>query len=425
MSRDVERRKTEQALFRRKATQAVGYRLFSGVTIAMPPSATVGLIVSFWVVAALIAAVVVVEVPLRSRAVGVLVPSGGLVDVVASQSGRVEGVYVVAGEVVPDDRLLLRITSGDGSTQGQPAAKMHLQSLRSELHLLEKVYLHEKQLATDRWQALQEDLQAADLQLRLGENVLATYAEQLQLREVQFERSRALANDGHIARDEYDRQVAALLSSRAGKTETELRVVEFEQNLVMLKRSTGELRELEAQQAVRHAIEVERLQREIVAADYSFSGEYRASENARIAHLLVVPGAVVKAGQVLAKLRRIESTLEVWLYVSTSQARMLQPGQPVEIRLDAYPQAVFGTFSATVLSVSGVALLPTEIDVPLMIPGPVFEVRAALDDDQIEYANANWSLQPGISFQADIVQQRLRLYEWLLRSVTRQSNRRA
>jgi membrane fusion protein len=104
---------------------------------------------------------------------------------------------------------------------------------------------------------------------------------------------------------------------------------------------------------------------------------------------------------------------------------MLQPGQPVEIRLDAYPQAVFGTFSATVLSVSGVALLPTEIDVPLMIPGPVFEVRAALDDDQIEYANANWSLQPGISFQADIVQQRLRLYEWLLRSVTRQSNRRA
>ena len=151
MSRDVARRKTEQALFRRKATQAVGYRLFSGVTIAMPPSATVGLIVSFWVVAALIAAVVVVEVPLRSRAVGVLVPSGGLVDVVASQSGRVEGVYVVAGEVVPDDRLLLRISSGDGSTQGQPAAKMRLQSLQSELHLLEKVNLHEKQLATDRW----------------------------------------------------------------------------------------------------------------------------------------------------------------------------------------------------------------------------------------------------------------------------------
>jgi multidrug efflux pump subunit AcrA (membrane-fusion protein) len=93
----------------------------------------------------------VVEVPLRSRAVGVLVPSGGLVDVVASQSGCVEDVYVVAGEVVPDDRLLLRISSGDGSTQGQPAAKMRLQSLQSELHLLEKVNLHEKQLATDRW----------------------------------------------------------------------------------------------------------------------------------------------------------------------------------------------------------------------------------------------------------------------------------
>ncbi len=215
------------------------------------------------------------------------------------------------------------------------------------------------------------------------------------------------------------------LSRRAGKTETELRVVEFQQNLAMLKRSTSELREQEAQQAVRHAIEIERLQRDIVGADYSLSGEYRASESARIAHLLVFPGSVVRAGQVLAKLQRTESTLEAWLYVSTSQARILQPGQSVEIRLDAYPQAVFGTFSATVLTVSGIALLPTEIDVPLMIPGPVFEVRAALDDDQIEYANANWSLQPGISFQADIVQQRLRLYEWLLRSVTRQSDSRA
>jgi hypothetical protein len=51
MSRDVARRKTEQALFRRKAAQAVGYRLFSGVTIAMPSSAAVGLIISLLVVA--------------------------------------------------------------------------------------------------------------------------------------------------------------------------------------------------------------------------------------------------------------------------------------------------------------------------------------------------------------------------------------
>jgi hypothetical protein len=99
------------------------------------------------------------------------------------------------------------------------------------------------------------------------------------------------------------------------------------------------------------------------------------------AHLLVYPGAVVKARQVLAKPRRTESTLEAWFYVSTSQARMLQPGQSVEVRLYAYPQAVLGTFSAAVLIVSGIALLPTEIDVPLMIPGFVFEVRPAPDDD--------------------------------------------
>jgi len=364
-------------------------------------------------------------VPLRSRAVGVLVPSGGLIDVVANQSGRVEDVYVVAGEVVPDSRLLLKITSGDGSTQGQPVEKMRLQSLRSELHLLEKVHSHATKIASDRGQALQDDLHAADRQLHLGKNILATYAEQLALLERQFERSRGLADNGHLARAEFDRQVARLLSSRAETAAKELRVAEFEQNLATLKRAAIESHEQEAQQAVRHAIERERLQREILGANYSLSGEYRAAEHTQIAHILVYPGAVVKAGQVLAKLRRIESPLEAWLYVSTSQARMLQPGQPVEIRLDAYPQEVFGTFSATVLAISGIALLPSELDVPLLIPGPVFEVRATLDDDQVEYANANWPLQPGISFHADIVQQKLRLYEWLLRSVTGKSNSRA
>ena len=92
-------------------------------------------------------------------------------------------------------------------------------------------------------------------------------------------------------------------------------------------------------------------------------------------------------------------------------------GQVVQLRLDAYPYQLFGTSTAVVTSISSTAIVPMEIRVPLALTGPVFEVRARLDDTHIKAFNAVWSLAPGPSFQADLVQRRYRLYEWLLRAV--------
>ncbi len=54
---------------------------------------------------------------------------------------------------------------------------------------------------------------------------------------------------------------------------------------------------------------------------------------------------------------------------------------------------------------------------PLALTGPVFEVRASLNETHIKAFNATWPLAPGTSFQADLVQRRYRLFEWLLRVV--------
>jgi hypothetical protein len=88
----------------------------------------------------------------------------------------------------------------------------------------------------------------------------------------------------------------------------------------------------------------------------------------------------------------------------------------VEISLDAYPRQVFGTHTAIVSSVSGIALLPKDIRAPLLLAGPVFEVKADLEQHEVSAEGARWPLSPGTSFSADIIQRRFRLYEWLFRS---------
>ncbi|MFQ5983275.1 MAG: hypothetical protein ACE5KS_07865, partial [Woeseiaceae bacterium] len=57
------------------------------------------------------------------------------------------------------------------------------------------------------------------------------------------------------------------------------------------------------------------------------------------------------------------------------------------------------------------------LTVPLPISGPVFEVRASVGRDSVEALGTSWPLAPGTSFKADVIRQRYRLYQWLLRSL--------
>jgi membrane fusion protein len=116
-------------------------------------------------------------------------------------------------------------------------------------------------------------------------------------------------------------------------------------------------------------------------------------------------------------LYRQESRLEAWLYLPSDKAGQLRAGQEVQLRLDAYPHHMFGTIDAVVSEVSTIALLASDVAVPLPIKGLVFEVRASIASDSIDALGSSWPLAPGTSFQADVVRQRYRLYQWLLRSV--------
>ena len=421
MRKNIARRDSRRSLFRESAVHASGYRLFGEVSVAVPPSAGFAVLFGALIVGVLVVAVSIVEIPQRSRAVGVLMPAGGLIDVVASDSGRVRDVFVKAGEVVEAGERLLAVASGDASIQSRSLSEMRLRSLEHELSLRENAHQRKLIMSSDRIGLLDQELQAAAERQKLGRARLRAHAEELDVRERRLARQQLLMNEGHVTRDTLDVESAGLLGAQASVAENTQRAVSLAQEVRGLEQSKRALHHQITISALEHQVEVERVRRDIASAAHQVSGDYRLSDRRQVAHVLVHPGMAVDKGQVLAKLREPAGQMEAWLYVSTSSARLMRQGQSVEIRLDAYPQQVFGTFSASVSSISGVALLPREITVPLQIAGPVFEIRAELNDVSVESAGAEWPLQPGISFRADIVQQRLKLYEWLLRSLSGRS----
>jgi len=382
----------------------------------MPPSATVGLVVAILAILALVTVVTIVEVPLRVRAVGVLMPPGGFVDVVAVEAGQVSRVHAADGQQVAAGEILVEISATGTNLPAESLPGLNLRSLQTELALVNQAHAKRQDIATAGLLAIQEERDAAMQRSRIGNRQLESHRAQLAVLQSRIVRLRELADEGHVSRDSLDRENIALLRASAEGTDLEQQALELELAITRLSRSEREAERQVDLDKTAHRIESERLLREITRAEYRLAQSITAPADSIVARVLVRPGVSIRKGQVIAKLYRPGQRLEAWLYVSSSSARMLQTGQSVQIRLDAYPKEVFGTQTAVVSHVSGVALVPEEVFVPLTLGGPVFEIRANLRDTHLDAYGSEWPLAPGTAFKADILQRQFKLYEWLMRS---------
>lgn len=412
MRQDVTKKARVSTLFRESATRSASYRLFGSVTVIVPPSGMVALTIGVLSVLLLGLVAWYVEIPQRARAVGVLMPPDGLLDVVASGPGRVGKIGVREGQVINAGDLLLNISSDQ-----EQLAMLQLQSFQTEIALLGEVYARQVAIDRSRLLALGERLDSICKRLAVAKTEYELQQDQVALFQRRLTRRRGLASTGNLSADALDQEQTSLLQARARSAAIGHSMLEYEQDVAAILRARAEAVNEAEREKILHDLEQRRLQRQVDKHAHLVNQEIRASEDGVVARVNVRPGAAVSAGQILVKVYRQHQGLEAWLYLSSANAGFLQKGQVVQLRLHAYPYQLFGTSTAVVTSVSRVAIVPGEVSVPLALTGPVFEVRAKLNDTNIKALNAIWPLAPGISFQADLVQRRYRLYEWLLRII--------
>ena len=414
----AERRQPERdtaPLFRRAAMQAVREPLHGQVTVVMPPSAGVAAALSLIALLLLCLAAFIVEVPQRTRAVGVLMPLDGFIKIVATDAGQVVDVRVGEGEEVTSGQTLLSISSDRGVIERGPVSMTQLRSLQNEGRLLENANRERQRMQRQRADAVDEQLGNVRLRIELVNREIDIQDSRVALLKSHFERLGTLAVNGNVSPVQLDDEKLKLLQAEAASAVLQQQAAQIIAERDRLQRTRASLAEEAGVQQIEFAIAREQLQRQIAALEAEVSRDLQAPEDGVVARITVRAGRAVRAGETLMTLHRGGTTLQAWLYLSSANAGWLEEGQQVELRLEAWPHQMFGTRSATVASISRIALLPSELDVPLSIAGPVFEVRATLDRQHIAAHGKEWPLAAGTSFQADVVQRRYRLYEWLLR----------
>lgn len=400
-------------LFRRSAVDAARYSLFGRPCIAVPPATP--FIAAAGVLALALSgfALWAIEIPVRVSAVGMLMPPGGFLAIVASAPGSVSAVHVTEGDPVGADDLLFETEpSRTGATRVTLSSK-ELDSLKLELQMLNVVSSRRRDAHMARLETFAREKEAAVERLEQFARRQAAAAEEIAVLRDRLARIRSLSVDGHLPRDAEDQEQLALIRARSAAAAIDAERDALHAEITRLDgHREGTLRDMALADA-EDAVKREALNRQIDRQTHLVTRRVRAPASGTVARMFVRLGASVRTDQVLAKIIAEHKHPEAWLYVAAAGVRRIDIGEVIELQLDAWPAAEFGTRRARVVSVSKVPLAPSELPAPLMVAGPVFEVRAEIQ----EHRPGAPELLTGATIKAQIINRRLRLYRWLTRKL--------
>jgi len=349
---------------------------------------------------------------------GSIVAKEGLAKVYPSQSGIISAKLVNDGQKVQKgDPLFIVASEIDGSNNQSTQSNISLllrdrvRSVENEIVQSSKQFELRAQTATQKRIDLETELRRIQRQIELqGERLaLATegQARYRKLLETNFVSAAQLQDKNADVIDQQQRlselhgQKAAVVREVA-LIEANVREIAFEsqQNKQSLSRNALAFKqELE---------ESERRREFTIKAPYSGTVVTITGET----------GQAVTPGSALATIIPTQVQLEAELYVPSSAIGLIETGQTVLMRYQAYPYQKYGQHKATVRDIAVTALKPEELGLRLDSArndmGEIYRVRLAIERPYVMAHGVKRPLRVGMGLDASVIIDQRPLYQWIL-----------
>ncbi|MCM2566138.1 HlyD family secretion protein [Janthinobacterium kumbetense] len=370
----------------------------------------------------------------KNRVVGIIVPQGGSLGIAALAAGVLTKNFVKEGQHVQIGDPLFELSTarqaGDGEITGLIAQQLAVrrQTLDAERRVLITRIKEKGQQIDERQRILASEISQLNVELELA-------GRREELAKSSVAKYETLQRSGYVS----DAQVQ----------QKQVELIDYSSRLSSLQRT-------KAQQAARnYALDAERtnlageLTGQLVQLDRavaSISQEAAENENRKL-NFITAPssgtittityqaGQTVSGGQALATLvpdatepQTDADGLEVHLYAPSRTTGFVAVGQDVLMRLQAYPYQKFGLQTGVITGVSNTPFAPTELPVNLAstilsnsersLPGSnsneaLYRIKVRLARSYILVNGKRQSLRPGMALEADIIQDKRQIWEWI------------
>jgi membrane fusion protein len=401
------------SLFRKEALEHRKDRLFGEVLLLQPFSmavfvAVVGLVclmvlgILFWGTYA------------RKETVkGFVVPDQGIVKLYGPQQGSIAKVFVKEGQSVQKGEPLLvisteRVTEGGQNVEQQIIQELETSKQESTKRIATEKALHSKERdkLADQLNGLEEELEQIVLSIETQETRLTLAKSRVTAAEMLKKRNNISELEYQKSQEEYlaqKQQLQELMRLKSNKESA-------------IKQARAELEQLPLKEQTRvQDIEdnISQINQRVVEAKARKEQELDAPISGKITSMQAKPGQFQPNVPLLTILPE-EGYLQAELYVPSRAIGFIEENQSVKVRFDAFPYQRYGIYEGKVVEISKNVFTPQELPIPLDIKEPVYRVEVQLSRQTVEAFGKAFSLQAGMSLEADIILDKQSLFDWML-----------
>ncbi|WP_322027682.1 HlyD family secretion protein [Burkholderia sp. BCC1977] len=411
----------DSPLFRREAQEAQTSRNLGDIVLIRPLSTTVLTALAVSGAVAVILLFVFGTYTRRTTVSGVVVPDSGLVKIYAPQTGVVLHKNVEEGQHVTRGQALFTISTdirSEGAGQTQAAliaqAQERKTSLQQEIEKTRVLQGDERSTLQAKVAGLRAELDGIDEQIAAQKTRTALASDAAS-------RYAGLLDKDYISKDQAQQRQADLLDQQSklhglqrdrANTNQELRAAMSDLAGLSLKQQN------QLSQIDRAVMDVDQ---SLVESEARSKIVATAPETGIATAVIAEPGQTVDSTRPLASIVPVGAQWQANLFVPSTAVGFVRLGDRVLVRYQAYPYQKFGQYRARVTSIARTALSADELAtsgmsaVSLVKTDAMFyRITVALQDQSVTAYGKPQPLQAGLTLQADILQDRRRLYEWVL-----------
>jgi len=404
-------------LFRQEAIDAQREKLLGEVSLAHPVPLWVFTALALAFAVGLVAFSIWGEYSRRERVDGFLALDVGAARILAPEAGTVAELLAKEGDEVDAGQPLIRLSFERGTASGVTSGELVQREISERRLVLEREQEQVKLLGQQQADALRRKI--SDLERELAQFDVEIKAQQSRLASSrnEFQRAEELFKEKFYSESKLiefrnnvlDQQVKveALRRQRAG-VERELSAARAEEPSIALKTQTA------LEQIRRQASE---LQQGSVQEEAKRENVIRAPVAGVLTNIAAARGETVAESAPLAVVVPKGSGLHAQLLVPTRAIGFVAPGQEVVLRYDAFPFQRFGQYRGTVERVSRTVWSPGEKVGQLVVREPVYRVDVKLDSQVVIAGDQKLPLRSGMMVNADILQEKRRVWEWVFEPV--------
>lgn len=423
----MERTRLSQGLFRQEVIDAKRGEWLGSIIVAAPLSRWLLTSLSLVAAAIILTFLFLGHYTRRETVNGQLVPSAGLLNVVAPGAGTVTRLLVHDGQAVSAGDVLLSISSEqDSASLGDTHALVGKQ-LAAQRERLQDDLSTQAQSSRQQAGALRAKAGLLRAQLTQIAGQMDIQRQQVDSNRQMLERIKPLADKGYVSGLQMQQQQAALLEA-----ETQYKALVRQQ--LDTRQQLGATQQQLAQLPLDDAVRRNDTERQLASIAQSMAQNemqravvLRAPRDGVVSTILSKEGQMVGAGQPLLSILPAGTALQAQLLVPSRAIGFIEPGSRVVLRYQAFAYQKFGQQYGHVADISRSALSPSEVNalVGRQPSEPVYRVKVWLDSQHVLAYGKPEPIKPGMALDADILMERRRLIEWVFEPLYGMAHRMA